>query len=70
MGLGAAIAIEELIGTDIKEGKVVIAHPARRPTRRHFVLQAEARHVRDADLLTFASWLEANLAPNQHAHSR
>jgi LysR family glycine cleavage system transcriptional activator len=70
MGLGAAIAIEALIGSDVAEGRIVIAHPARRPTRRYFVLQAEARHARDPDLLALASWLEANLSSNQPAHSK
>lgn len=62
MGLGAAIAIEALVESDIAAGKVAIAHPARRPTRRHFILQAEARHARDPDLIAFADWLGANLA--------
>ena len=65
IGLGAAIAIEALIGNDVKEGRVVVAHPARRPTRRNFVFQAEARHARDPDVLALASWLETTLAPNQ-----
>ena len=69
MGLGAAIAIEALIGSDIAEGKIVVAHPSRRPTRSHFVLQAEPRHARDADLLALAGWLEANLTSNQPARS-
>ena len=62
MGLGAAIAIEALIANDIAAGKVAVAHPVRRPTRRYFVLQAEARNARDADLLAFADWLETSLA--------
>jgi LysR family transcriptional regulator, glycine cleavage system transcriptional activator len=62
MGLGAAIAIEELIGTDLASGKVVLAHPARRPTRRHFVLLAEARRARDTGLQAFADWIETHLA--------
>lgn len=62
MGLGAAIAIEPLIASDLAAGSVVIAHPARRPTRRHFILQAEARHARDPDLLAFADWLEGKFA--------
>lgn len=62
MGLGAAIAIEALAETDIAAGTVAIAHPARRPTRRHFILQAEARHARDPDLVAFADWLESKLA--------
>ncbi|NJO33072.1 MAG: LysR family transcriptional regulator [Rhodospirillales bacterium] len=61
MGLGAAIAIESLIAGDLAAGRVVIAHPARRPTRRHFMLQAEARHARDPDLRAFADWLESKL---------
>jgi LysR family glycine cleavage system transcriptional activator len=62
MGLGAAIAIEALIGADLAAGKVAIAHPARRPTRRHFVLQAETRHARDPDVVAFADWLQSRLA--------
>ncbi len=69
MGLGAAIAIEALIASDVDAGRVAVAHPARRPTRRHFVLQAEARHARDPDLLAFADWLEANLARNAGGRS-
>jgi LysR family transcriptional regulator, glycine cleavage system transcriptional activator len=62
MGLGAAIAIEELIGTDLASGKIALAHPARRPTRRHFVLLTEARHARDTELRAFVDWLETHLA--------
>ena len=62
MGLGAAIAIEALIERDVASKRIAIAHPARRPTRRHFVLQAELRHARDPDFKAFADWLEGNLA--------
>lgn len=65
MGLGAAIAIESLIASDLATGRIVMAHQARRPTRRHFTLQAEARHARDPDLTAFADWLEANLGSAQ-----
>ena len=62
MGLGAAIAIEALIANDLASGKVAVAHPVRRPTRRSFVLQADARNARDADLRAFADWLDTSLA--------
>lgn len=65
VGLGAAIAIEALIANDIAAGKIAVAHPVRRPTRRSFVLQAETRNARDADLLAFADWLETSLARTQ-----
>ncbi|MBX9592396.1 MAG: LysR family transcriptional regulator [Hyphomonadaceae bacterium] len=69
MGLGAAIAIEALIAGDLAAGKVMLAHPARRPTRRHFILQAEARHARDPHLLACADWLEAKLASPEPPHA-
>jgi LysR family glycine cleavage system transcriptional activator len=69
MGLGAAIAIEALIGNDLAAEKVVIAHPTRRPTRRHFVLEADARRARDPDLLALLDWLQANLARTVQACS-
>lgn len=62
MGLGAAIAIEALIGSDLDAKKIAIAHPARRRTRRHFVFQSEARHARASELAALAGWLETKLA--------
>jgi LysR family glycine cleavage system transcriptional activator len=56
-GLGAAIAIEALLGPDLARGSVAIAHPIRRPTRRHFVLSYEARLAKDPSLAAFADWL-------------
>jgi LysR family glycine cleavage system transcriptional activator len=61
MGLGAAIAIEALVQRDIAEGKVALAHPSRRPTRRIFELKASPRLASDKGLLAFADWLEVNL---------
>jgi LysR family glycine cleavage system transcriptional activator len=55
--LGLAIAIEGLLGPDLASGRLVIAHPARRPTHRHFTLQYEARLADDPSLTTFANWL-------------
>jgi hypothetical protein len=57
----AGVRPQELIGADLASGKVALAHPARRPTRRHFVLLAEARHARDRDLRALADWLETYL---------
>ncbi|MDE2514613.1 MAG: LysR family transcriptional regulator [Rhodospirillales bacterium] len=61
-GLGCAIAIEALLGPDLARGAVAIAHPARRPTRRYFVLQYESRHAGDPALAGFAAWLESEAA--------
>lgn len=55
--LGLAIAIEGLLGPDLASGRLAIAHPARRPTRRHFTLQYESRLADDPSLATFADWL-------------
>ena len=60
--LGAAIAIEELLQPDLASGSLVIAHPARRPTTRHFTLQYEARLAADPSLTAFADWLCARFA--------
>jgi LysR family glycine cleavage system transcriptional activator len=56
-GLGHAMAIEALIGPDLDSGRLVVAHPVRRPTRRHFTLQYESRLARDPSLRDFAGWL-------------
>ena len=61
-GLGFAIAIEALLAPDLAGGQVVVAHPVARPTRRHFVLQHEARLTGDPALATFAAWLQARIA--------
>ena len=63
-GLGAAIAIEALLPPDLDSNRVVIAHPTRRPTRHHFVLQIETKRKHDRDLNRFADWLEDKLAAN------
>jgi LysR family glycine cleavage system transcriptional activator len=55
--LGLAIAIECLLGPDITSGRLAIAHPTRRPTRRHFTLQYEPRFADDPSLITFADWM-------------
>jgi LysR family glycine cleavage system transcriptional activator len=56
-GLGFAMAIEALLAPDLARGAVVVAHETVRPTRRHFVLQLEARLAEDPALLAFADWL-------------
>lgn len=56
-GLGFALAIEALLAPDLARGAVVIAHETVRPTRRHFVLQSEARLADDPALLAFADWI-------------
>ena len=55
--LGAAIAIEGLLQPDLASGRLAIAHPARRPTTRHFTLQYEARLKDDPSLTAFSEWL-------------
>ncbi len=55
--LGLAIAIEGLLGPDLANRRIALAHPARRPTRRHFTLQYEARVADDPSLVVFADWL-------------
>jgi LysR family glycine cleavage system transcriptional activator len=55
--LGLGIAIEGLLGPDLRSGRVAIAHPARRPTRRHFALQYDARLSDDPSLVALAAWL-------------
>jgi LysR family glycine cleavage system transcriptional activator len=57
-GLGAVIAIEALLAPDLERGAVVPAHALRRPTRRHFTLQYEARHAGNPDLRALAAWLQ------------
>lgn len=61
--LGLAIAIECLLAPDLGSGRLAIAHPARRPTRRQFVLQYETRVAADPSLKAFADWLCMRLAP-------
>ena len=56
-GMGAVIAIEALLPPDLARGAVVPAHAQRRPTRRHFTLQYEARHAGNPDLRALAEWL-------------
>lgn len=55
--LGLAIAIEGLLGPDLASGRVAIAHPVRRPTRRLFTLQYETRFAADPSMAAFADWL-------------
>lgn len=55
--LGLGIAIEGLLGPDLKAGRIAIAHAARRPTRRHFTLQYDVRFADDPSLMAFADWL-------------
>ena len=52
----------ELLQPDLASGSLVIAHPARRPTTRHFTLQYEARLAADPSLTAFADWLCARFA--------
>ena len=56
-GLGAAIAIESLLATDLAQLNLVRAHPIVRPTRRHFVLEYEQRMAEDPAVAAFATWL-------------
>lgn len=56
-GFGIAMVIEALAPPDLERGRVVLAHPSVRPTRRHFVLRYEARLADDPALKSFATWL-------------
>jgi len=56
-GLGAVIAIESLLDTDLAQLNLVRAHPVVRPTRRHFVLEYEQRMAEDPAVAAFADWL-------------
>lgn len=56
-GLGAAIAIESLLDTDLAQLDLVRAHPLVRPTRRHFVLEYEQRMADDPAVAAFSTWL-------------
>ena len=58
-GLGLAMAIEALLAPDLARRKIVVAHPTVRPTRRHFVLQYEARLADDPALTVFSEFLRA-----------
>ena len=64
--LGLGIAIEGLLGPDLKAGRIGIAHPARRPTRRHFTLQYDVRFDGDPSLVAFADWLCRALDAERH----
>ncbi|MFB9264678.1 LysR substrate-binding domain-containing protein [Bradyrhizobium erythrophlei] len=61
-GMGAAIAIEALLAPDLARRKIVIAHRKVRQTRRHFVLQYEARLADEPALAAFRDWIVARLA--------
>lgn len=62
-GMGAAIAIDALLAPDLASGRIVVAHPSRRPTRRRFVLAHEARLAGDPSLSVIAGWLCDRLRP-------
>ncbi|TCH98338.1 LysR family transcriptional regulator [Roseococcus sp. SYP-B2431] len=68
--LGLAIAIEGLLGPDLAAGRLAIAHPARRPTHRNFVLQYDARLAEDPSLAIFADWLCEQLHRSPEPYSR
>jgi LysR family transcriptional regulator, glycine cleavage system transcriptional activator len=61
-GMGAAIAIEALLPPDLARRKIVIAHSKVRRTRRHFVLQYEARLADEPALSAFRDWIIGRLA--------
>jgi len=62
VGMGVAIAIEALLAPDLARRRIVVAHKTVRPTRRHFVLQHEARLADDPALAAFAEFLVKRLA--------
>ncbi|WP_084029488.1 LysR substrate-binding domain-containing protein [Bradyrhizobium sp. LMTR 3] len=64
-GMGAAIAIDGLLASDLARGNLVKAHPTVRPTRRQFVLEYEQRMADDPALTAFVAWL--NNARGQQA---
>jgi DNA-binding transcriptional LysR family regulator len=64
-GLGFAMAIEALLPSDLARGRIRIAHGTVRPTRRHFVLQYEARLADEPALVTFANWITKRVAANR-----
>lgn len=55
--LGYAIAIERLLGPELRRGDLMRAHETVRPTRRHFVLQYETRLAQDHALQDFTGWI-------------
>ena len=55
--LGLGIAIRACSGPICNWAVMAIAHPARRPTRRHFTLQYDARFATDPSLIVIADWL-------------
>jgi len=61
-GMGFAIAIEALLAPDLARRRIVVAHEAVRPTRRHFVLQYEARLADDPALAAFTGFLRGRFA--------
>jgi len=60
-GPGFEMVIEALLSPDLARRTVVVAHTGVRPTRRHFVLQYEARLADDPALAALAGWLRARL---------
>ena len=63
-GMGAAIAIDGLLGADLEREGLVRAHNVVRPTRRHFALEYEQRMADDAAVAAFASWLRELATPD------
>jgi LysR family transcriptional regulator, glycine cleavage system transcriptional activator len=57
VGLGLAMAIEALLPPELARRRIVVAHKTVRPTRRHFVLQHEARLGDDPALAAFSGFL-------------
>lgn len=62
VGLGFAMAIKALLAPDLARRRIVIAHKTVRPTRRHFVLQHEARLADDPALAAFSGFLRKKFA--------
>ncbi len=61
VGVGFAMAIEALLRPDLARRRIVVAHKTVRPTRRHFVLQHEARLGDDPALSAFSGFLRKKL---------
>ncbi|MCR0982146.1 LysR substrate-binding domain-containing protein [Roseomonas populi] len=57
-GLGVALAIRALVGSDLATGRVAAPHPFIRPTTRRFTLLHDAERDGDPALLALRSWLE------------
>ena len=61
-GLGVALVIRALVGTDLAAGRVVAPHPFVRPTARSFAPLHDAEKEEDARLTALRQWLSDEAA--------